>query len=119
MNVDKFTANTQILDCIQKPLVKFNRIFSKKMFVDLLYDTQCKIEAQFLENIWRQQIAKMLHDPIYDALKNVLPLDVIEIIYRFITPPKLVNNLKRTHHLLTLNKSKHPVYGYYIEEYVT
>ena len=88
------------------------------MFVDLLYDTNCKAEAQYLENIWRQKIANIIFKSIYDTFRNTFPSDVIYVIHGFLKCPKPIIDLRRTHHFLTLNMYQHPVYGYYIEEYI-
>ena len=89
------------------------------MFTDLLYDTDCKIQAQYLENIWRQHILSLQMISLWMIFRNVFPSDVISIIHKFsYAQHKFINDLRRTHHFLRLPDHKNSkVYGYYIQSY--
>jgi hypothetical protein len=91
------------------------------MFVDLLYDTDCKREAQCLENVWRQKISAINRASLHNLFKCVLPFDIIENIFKFANNVIYIQDLKRTHHFINMSTpsvGRHIVYGYYIREYI-
>lgn len=90
------------------------------MFTDLLYDTDSKIEAQYLENIWRQHILSLRMNTLRIIFRDTFPIDIISTIHKFLcTQFKLIDDLRRTHHFIELtDKKKTKVFGYYIQSYI-